>query len=398
MEKKFPVSVIVTICLAAIILTFLATCFYTTGTINIFDVLQKHSTFKKIEEIDSYVRDNYIKEINEEALQHSMAEGYLTALDDRYGEYYTKDEFLEFAETNEGELVGIGVSVRRSNDGYIEILEVYPNSPADLAGILQGDLIITIDDADVIEVGFEQAVDLLAGEVGTNVNLTVKRNEQTLDFSMTRAQVEIPSVYYCLDGDNGYIKITSFTQTTTEQFNDAVTTLCEQGAKKLIFDLRDNGGGVLDSVCQTLDILLPEGTLATQTTADGKVEILGSSDKEEISLPMAVITNKNTASAAELFVCDLKDYSKAIQVGETTYGKGVMQTTHPLSDGSAIKITTAYYSPAKSPNYDGVGVVPDYEVFLSDSQLTAYRNNTLPISEDPQYQTAVEKLNTEISE
>lgn len=397
MNKKYSVSVVVIACLVTVIFTFLSTCFYTTGTINIFDVLQKHCTFKKIEEIDSYVRKNYIKEINEEDLQDSMAEGYLTALDDRYGEYYTKDEFLEFAELNEGEIVGIGVSVRQSNDGYIEILEVYPNSPADLAGILQGDLIVTIDGIDVVQVGFEQAVDLLVGEVGTNVNLTVKRNEQTLDFSLTRVQVEIPSVYYSLDGDNGYIKITSFTQTTTEQFNDAVTTLCEQGAKKLIFDLRDNGGGVLESVCQTLDILLPEGVLVTQTTADGNVKILGSSDEDEISLPMAVITNKNTASAAELFVCDLKDYSKAIQVGETTYGKGVMQTTHPLSDGSAIKITTAYYNPAKSPNYDGVGVVPDYEVSLSNSQLESYRNNALPLSDDTQYQTAVEKLNAKIN-
>ncbi len=396
MKKKYSVSVIVIVCLTSITLTFFATCFYTTGTMNIFDVLQKHSTFKKIEEMDGYVRNNYIKEIDEEALQDSMAEGYLTALDDRYGEYYTKDEFLEFSETNEGELVGIGVSVRQSNDGYIEILEVYPNSPASLAGILKGDLIVTIDGVDVAEVGFEQATDLLEGDASTNVNLTIKRNGQTLDFSLTRAQVEIPSVYYCLDGDNGYIKITSFAQTTTKQFNDAITTLCEQGAKKLIFDLRDNGGGVLESVCQTLDILLPEGVLVTQTTADGNVKILGSSDEDEISLPMAVITNKNTASAAELFVCDLKDYSKAIQVGETTYGKGVMQTTHPLSDGSAIKITTAYYNPAKSPNYDRVGVVPDYEVFLSNSQLTAYRNNTLPLSEDSQYQTAVEKLNAEI--
>lgn len=392
MKRKVSLTTAVISCLLTAVFVLLMTCFFITGSVNLLKLPDKGSDFQKLEEINDYARVNYIKPIDDTSVLDQMAIGYLMGLNDPYAAYYTSDEFARLTEENEGQLVGIGISVCPSSDGAIEILTVYPDSPAAEAGFQSGDEIVKVDGQYASEIGFNQATDLLHGEVGTTVTLTVCRNNEEFETSVIRENVEIPSVFYQMDGNIGYIKITAFHQSTVSQFQEALTDLINQGANSLVFDLRDNGGGTLDSVCSILDTLLPEGVLVRQTRADGNTEVLASSGAEEIDLPMAVLTNGNTASAAELFTCDIKDYEKGIQVGEKTYGKGVLQTTHLLQDGSAIKLTTAYYNPAKSDNYDGVGLIPDYEVGLSESQLEAYRNGNLPLSEDPQYQEAIAKL------
>lgn len=392
MKHKISILKAGIFCLLVAILTFFVTCGITTGSWNLSELPEKYNTFQKIQEIDHYVQQNYLLPIDEEAVKDGMATGYLLGLDDPYAAYYTGDEFQKMLESNEGSMVGIGVSIRAASDDTVEVLRVYPNSPAEGAGLQPGDHIIAVDGQDVTLIGYNQATRLLQGELGSTVTLTISRDSTIMDLSLTRQEFEIPSVFYQMDGDNGYIRIISFAQTTVAQFEEAVNTLISNGAKGFIFDLRDNSGGTLDSVCAMLDFLLPEGILATQTLSDGTVEVLATSQADEISLPMVVLTNEGTASAAELFTCDLKDYQKAVQVGETTYGKGVMQTTHLLQDGSAIKLTTAYYNPAKSDNYDGVGLVPDYEVVMDSSQETAYLNGTLSLADDPQYQQAVSVL------
>ena len=190
----------------------------------------------------------------------------------------------------------------------------------------------------------------------------------------------------------GYIKITDFNENTYDQFKEAVEDLVgNQNAQSLIFDVRNNTGGLVDPAIKMLDMLLPEGTIATATYRDGSTEVLGTSDASCVELPMVVLTNENTASAAELFTQALRDYGVAQSVGTTTYGKGVMQVTHSLKDGSAIRITVAQYNPPTSGNYDGVGLTPDYEVTLTEEQQQAF--DTLDETTDPQLKKALEVLN-----
>lgn len=193
-------------------------------------------------------------------------------------------------------------------------------------------------------------------------------------------------------GTTGYVKITDFNENTYDQFKKALENLVgNQGAQSLIFDLRHNTGGLVDPAIKMLDMLLPEGVIATATYRDGSTEVLGNSDANCIDLPMAVLTNENTASAAELFTQALRDYNVAKSVGTNTYGKGVMQVTHSLKDGSAIRITIAQYNPPKSANYDGVGIKPDYEVALTEEQQAIF--DTLDENTDPQLKKALEVVN-----
>ena len=199
------------------------------------------------------------------------------------------------------------------------------------------DLIVSVDGEDVKSIGYLKAMEKVKGEAGTTVKLVVRRGGQDSEMEVSRKQMEIPTVEYRMEGQNGYIKISSFKEATIDQFNKAIDELTAQGAQGLIFDLRENSGGTLDSVSKMLDKLLPEGVIATKVKADGTSEVLAESDAVEINLPMVTIGNKNTASAAELFICALRDYDKAKLVGTTTYGKGVMQELHTLKDGSAIR-------------------------------------------------------------
>ena len=195
----------------------------------------------------------------------------------------------------------------------------------------------------------------------------------------------------------GYIAITGFNSNTVSQFNTALNAVMSQGAEGLVFDVRNNPGGTISSVSKILDRLLPEGPIVSATYKDGTTDILATSDATEINMPMVVVTNKSTASAAELFTQALKDYGKAVSVGDkTTYGKGTMQTTKKLNDGSALSITFAWCNPPKSANYDGVGVPADFEVALS-AEL-ASKISELDISEDTQLKKALELAQTKIKE
>ncbi|MFQ8600542.1 MAG: S41 family peptidase [Oscillospiraceae bacterium] len=213
--------------------------------------------------------------------------------------------------------------------------------------------------------------------------------DQSID--LVRRKMDIPTIDYRLIGANGFIRIKEFNDNTPEQFKAAIEDLQANGAKGLVFDVRNNGGGTIDSVAEMLDMLLPEGPIVTAYSKDGTEVVNKQSDANEINLPMCVLTNERTASAAELFACALRDYDKAKLVGTKTYGKGVMQRVFPLSDGSALDITIAKYNPPKSENYDGVGLTPDYEVKLSAELQNIFYE--LTEINDPQLQKAIEVVN-----
>ena len=334
---------------------------------------QSPELYYKLAMIDYYYRKLYANEIDEDKLIYSVLNGYIQGAEDKYGEYYTADDYKTLVGENQGNSVGIGVYVNYSIEyDAIKILSVMENSPAYKAGIKSGDIVTHIDGESVSELGYYIALDKVKGDEGTQVELTILRNSEKITVKATRAKFETKTIYYHqyeFDKTIGVVRIVDFNNAMPQQFKNAIEDLTGKGVKSLVFDLRNNPGGTLDSVIEILDYLLPEGVLAHVTDADGKVLEVHKSDADYLKGidSMAVLINENTASAAELFSCALKDYEVATLVGVKTYGKGSMQTVFMLPDGTGLRITTNKYNPPKTENYDGVGIKPDIEVELSDA-------------------------------
>ncbi len=364
--------------------------------------LRNIETYKKLAYIDAYYRTYYAGKIDEDALVYMVANGYIMGAQDKFGGYYTADEFKTILGDVEGEAVGIGVYVTADMeiDG-IRISYVMKDGPANEAGLLPGDIVTEIDGKKVGTLGYYTAIDLIRGEAGTEVKLTVLRDGKTFEKTLVRAVVKVESVIYTkheTESDVGIIRIIEFNKETTEQFISLVKKAMGEGCKSLVFDLRANPGGDLDAVVAMLDFMLPEGVIVTQRFSDGtKMEYKSDETGEEFEalfgkdVPMAVLVNGGTASAAELFTCALKDYGKATIVGEQTYGKGCGQNVLPLYDGSGLIFTTFLYDPPKSANYDGVGIAPDVKKELSES---ASKKNIFELAhhEDDQLKAAVSAL------
>lgn len=354
------------------------------------EALRKYS---KLEDLFSRIREDYVREYDESDLWDGIYEGLFHAVGDPYTEYMTAEEFAEYTADRSGNYVGVGVHVVFDlNEDAIAVYRVNPDSPAARADIRAGDLIISVEDLTVTAAVYQEAVDKFLGEEGTEVQFTIRRGDETLQKRVTRAKVTAQNVLYeHLEGDVAYITILSFAESNvTQQFRDALEQAQTEGCKAYLFDVRNNPGGSLDVICKVLDLLLPEGVTVRIVSADG-TETTRMSDAEHfLDAPMAVLCNGNTASAAELFTADLRDYGLAKLVGETTFGKGTMQVISRLSDGSAVKLTTSYYNPMSGVSYDGVGIHPDVEVALTAEQ--AARFYLLSHEEDPQLQAALKLL------
>ena len=266
-----------------------------------------------------------------------------------------------------GSFVGIGLTCTKNNGIYI--VDVYDGSPAKEAGLVKGDTIIAVDGVAVSDENYDSVINSIAGEAGSSVELTVRKADggETV-LNVIRREIVVASIISeMLDGNVGYIKITQFSQNSDEQFSAALNSLINSGAKSFLFDVRDNSGGSLDSILNILDRLLPEGPIMHIIRKDAKETKYSTAD-ESLDFPMAVLINENTASAAELFCSALRDYDTARLFGVKTYGKGCMQTISSFSDGSGIRLTTAFYNPPFGDNYDGIGVSPHVEVINSDNE------------------------------
>lgn len=336
-----------------------------------------------LREIDALYRENYPDELDTEALREGVIRGYIVGAGDRYGFYYSPEEAAALTNDMEGETDGIGVSViYDASVGCIEIISVYPDSPAEAAGVVSGDYIGYIIGEDgtreaVAELGYENALARLRGEAGTDARFVILRDDDgdgvysELETVATRAHIDARSVEYHLyepDSSIGVVRITGFDGNTPEQFIAAVEALRADGAEKLIFDVRYNPGGRDDSVCAVLDYLLPEGPLLRTVDSEGNYTVKYYSDESCLDMPMAVVMNSGTASAGELFAAAIRDYGAGKLVGDVTYGKGSIQMLTPvLDDGSILKLTYALYCPPVSDNYDGVGITPDVSVTLDES-------------------------------
>ena len=347
----------------------------------------------KLSQVDDIYRNYYINGIDDEKLVDGLIDGYIYGAGDKYGNYMSKDEYEAYSKSLDSKAEGIGVSVIWDTERrLIEVISVYADSPAEEAGMLTGDLIYEVDGKSVSELGFDASVSAIKGESGTKVNLTVLRggSDEQIHLTSERRSINISTVIYDVYGETGVIKVSNFYASTPDEVKAAVSKAQNDGCKKLIFDMRNNSGGLLKSVEEVLDYLLPEGVVVRRLDASGKWTEY-KSDAMCVDLPMAVIVNEHTASAAELFTSALMDFDYAKVVGTQTYGKGTVTAPYTLSDGSVIYISIEHYYPPESDNFEGKGITPDIVIDLSDEakKINFYK---LTPEQDAQLQKALEIL------
>lgn len=357
-------------------------------------VLNK-KTVNKIEELLNYIDLYYNDEYDADDVRNAIYKGTLSGLGDPYSVYYTADDYKDLQITTSGNYYGIGAALaQNANTMEVTVSKVYEGTPAEKAGLMDGDQILKVDDIEATSMELSELVKNIRGEEGTTVHLQVYREstEETLEMDVERANVDLPSVSYeMLDDGIGYIQISEFQNNTAKQFKEAVKDLQSQDMKSMIVDVRSNPGGLITSVVDILDQILPEGTVVYTEDKYGKRENY-TSDSKCLKLPIAVLVNENSASASEIFAGAIKDYDYGTLIGKKTFGKGIVQTVYPLEDGDAIKITTAKYYTPKGNYIHKVGIEPDIEV---EYDYSGPKDEKYDKQYDNQLQKAVEVLEKE---
>lgn len=345
---------------------------------------------QKIEALAETIREEfYLKEMTDEELETGIYRGLLEALDDPYSEYYTPEELEELMTGSEGIYYGIGAYVSLDTEsGLPKISGVIKGTPAEEVGLRNNDLLYEIDGISTYGLTLSEAVALIKGEENTQVVLSILRDGDQIEVPVTRRQVESPTVESeMLDQKMGYLQITEFDDVTTSQFENAMEELNRAGMKGLILDLRANPGGNLDTVVKIAQNLLPEGIIVYTEDKEGRRMNYRCRGDKEIQIPMVVLVDMNSASAAEILAGAIQDYGKGTLVGTTTFGKGIVQSVMTLEDGSAIKITISSYYTPNGRNIHGIGIEPDI-VCEFDGEL--YYNTENPV--DNQLEKAKEVL------
>lgn len=353
--------------------------------------------YTTLAEADRYTRSSYVGDLDEEELRTYVLTGYAYGTGDKYAAYMPPSEYEAFQKSSvEGSVVGIGVRIAYDNTlGGIYITAVMPDSPAQAAGLMPGDVITEVEGNDVSEFGYYNAYNLIkTGKEGDPCNMTVATASSNyadhVAVTLSRAVVKTNTVETrMLDDETAYVHILEFDVPTSDQFIAAMDGLIADGAKRFVFDVRNNPGGNVTAVCGVLDYLLPEGPIIRSYSKSGE-ESTVNSDAKCLDAPMAVLINGNTASGGELFTAALRDYNKATIIGTKSYGKGTMQSVIPLSDGGALKISTEMYNPPYGENYEGVGITPDKTVELSREALEKYYR--LTDEEDAQLMAALDEV------
>jgi len=356
------------------------------------DKLLSDETVEKLDEIYENINIYYYEDFEKEDLEESLYKGLVDGLDDPYSVYYTKEEYEDLMVSTTGTYYGIGAGLSQDLDTMVvTITKVYRGTPAEEAGLKNGDIILAVDEWEATSMEVSELVQHIRGEAGTTVHMTIYREstEETLEFDVERRHVELPSIEgEMLDNGIGYIQITEFQSKTDEQFEEMLAGFQEQGMKGLIVDVRANPGGLLSSVVNLCDYILPEGLIVyVEDTFGNKEEY--QSNKSCVDVPMVVLIDENSASASEIFAGALKDYQYATLVGKTTYGKGIVQNIIPLEDEDALKLTTAKYFTPNGNYIHEVGITPDIEV---EYEYTGPEDETYDKQYDSQFLKAVEVM------
>lgn len=361
------------------------------------DIWEDDDVEKKVNEINSLIDYYYYFDIDKETQEEALYDGIMMGLDDPYSVYYTQDEYEALMEENTGEYVGIGAVVTQDETMKVSIVRPVPGSPAEEAGLLAEDIFIEIDGTVLSDEDLQHVVDMIRGEEGTVAHIKIFRPSinEYLEFDVTRRVVENVTVYHeMLDDSIGYIQVQQFYENTPDEFIKAIETCQSQGAKALVIDMRDNPGGLLTAVVEMCDYIIEGGNIVSTRDKNGNnIAVYEANDSKSLDIPMAVLVNGNSASASEIFAGAMKDTKKADIIGTTTFGKGIVQSVIPLSDGTAIKITIAKYFTPNDNDIHEVGVEPDYVVELKDGRTNAVN---LERADDVQLDKAVEVLKGKI--
>lgn len=381
------------------VLTFISsTVLYFALGSNIVYFLSNNQTadgIAKLNRIDKLVDKYFYGDIDKKEMQDWAYAGYLAGLDDPYTEYISSGEYDSFTETSTGNYTGIGVEVTKNGEETV-ISDIFDGTPAEKAGFLPNDIIKKIDGKDMAGKALSEVSSAIKEYAGKTFAVTVERGGKMIDINVEPGEIETVQVSgKMLDGGISYIRISMFEGHCAEQLKTALDNAKNSGAKGIIFDVRNNPGGALDIITNCVDQILDEGIILTVRDKNGKENVYKAKDKEKIDLPIVILTNAQTASAAEVFTSSLHDNGKAYTVGTKTYGKGVVQTIFDLGDKSIAKITTAKYFTPKNVCIDKIGLEPDKKVEL-DEKYKKMSVKYIPDGEDTQLITAIEVMKEKI--
>lgn len=356
--------------------------------------VQHFSGETKLEQLESIILERFIGTTDQTAMEDAAATAMITALGDRWSYYIPASEYKAHQEQMENTYVGVGITVAVNEETkFIDIRQVEPTGGAKEAGILPGDVLTKVEGQDVSKLGLTKASELIRGEEGTTVVLTILRDKKEIEFTVTRKKIFVQVAKGQLLEDNiGYVRIVNFDARCAQETIAVIEDLQKQGAKSLVFDVRFNPGGFQSELVDLLDYLLPQGEIFRSRYYTG-YEKVDKSDAKQLDMPMAVLINADSYSAAEFFAAALNEYDKAIVVGEATTGKGYFQTTIPLKDGSAVNLSIGkYFTPKGVCLADVGGLKPEVEEKVDKETATGIYAGTLPAEKDPQIQAAVDAL------
>ena len=389
MKRKIELGTTIFLIMACTILSCLITyTFLTNKMTTVFSTLEKYSKLSQVEQV---VSARYVGDYDESETMDSLLSGYVEAVDP-HGEYMNADAYQQYQDESSGKYAGLGITVRYiSTTGNMKVTKVNQGSSADSVGIKAGDIVYKIDGVDVSTMTETEAQNLLKGKAGTSIVLSIYRDEESYEKEITYSEYTSSTVKYRVINDTvGYVRFDAFDTKTASEFDKAYSALKDKGISSLIFDVRNNDGGTLESVCKILDEILPKGTIVTIETKAGAKTSTIESDEKQIVMPMAVLINGNTYSEAELFAAAIRDFKKGTLVGVTTYGKGVAQQVVPLGDQTAVYLSTQIYYTPSGESFDGVGISPDVTEKMSDEDLSNFYE--LTDAEDVQLQAALSAL------
>lgn len=347
----------------------------------------------KLEELSGIIEGYYIEDVDMTALEDTAAEAMVKAAGDRWSYYIPAAQYATYKETSENAYVGIGITITVAHDGDgLQVMQVNPGSSAEEAGILVDDVIISIAGQSTSGMTTTDARNLVRGKEGTEVEIVVRRGSEKITMSVVRRTVQTPvATWEMLENRVGLITIANFDARCASETISAIETLLADGAEKLIFDVRNNPGGYAHELVELLDYLLPEGELFRTVDYAGREDV-DHSDADFLDIPMAVLVNAESYSAAEFFAVALQEYEAATVVGEKTSGKGYFQTTFNLSDGSAVALSIGKYFTPNGISLEGVGITPNVEVPVDEETMLSIYYGQLAPEKDPQILAAMEAL------
>ncbi|NLB80608.1 MAG: S41 family peptidase [Clostridiaceae bacterium] len=371
--RKIGVVIAITIIITAILTFFATTAFYTV-LYNSNAVVDLYSGVKLAQALN-LIDKHYYYGIDKKAFVDNTLKTMLNSMNDPYTTYMDTEEFSKFSQLISGTYAGIGAVVLWDDElKAVVIVKPFDGSPAQNAGLVKGDKVLKIDGEDFADIDLDRAVSKMKGEKGTHVLLTVLKADtgETMDIDVVRDNILVPSVDSELKGEVGYIALSMFDAHTADEFNNHLNSMLNQGAKSILLDLRDNGGGLVDSAISVSNLLLKKDDMIFYTENKEGKRVEYKSQGGQLDMPIAVLINENSASAAELLAGTLRDNTGAPLIGQKSYGKGVVQMTYPFADGSVVKLTVEKYYTPNGHDINNIGIAPDYEVDLlsdKDEQL-----------------------------